>query len=495
MRNLPSSVLRRLAFLYLVCTAGVALGCEQLPAGQTLWVRLSSPISTYTAKVGDPVHAVLTQDIVCGNAVVLPMGAPVEGVVRSKRKVGWGIRHETAALELEFNQVTVGPHSVVPIMARVEEVENAREQVKNGVIRGVLSSDTFQGRVNSRLIHLPTWNPYSDMGLIIYKATFPIFPEPEIYYPSGTDMSLRTQAPVSGLPAIAFIAESSNADSWQLDAWLSQVPHRTTTLKSVDADVVNLVFLGSEEQVQAAFREAGWGNSDPVGRRSVMKNLYALLNNSGYEQQPMKTHLLAGEPQDMSWQKGLNSYGRRDHLRIWEWMPEGATEPVWVSSCTHDTAAALSLKYRGFIHHISPDIDDERAKVIRDLNFAGCVTSVSYVARPRIATMTQNATGDLVRTDGSIAVVQLQDCEPTVPGLSADASGAKFRPGNHVFRYIRRQILTFRNDIWRANIVYGAFDLGRMAVTALRHQPVPPMSEDDRPTVGLLPISTPAGVE
>jgi LssY C-terminus len=480
--------------LYLTCAASAALGCEQLPAGQTLWVRLSSPITTYTAEVGDPVHAVLTQDIVCGNEVVLPMGAPVEGVVLSKRKVGWGIRHETAALELEFNQVTLGPDSAVPISARVEEVENAREQVKNGVIRGVLSSDTFQGRVNSRLIHLPTWNPYSDMGLIVYKATFPIFPEPEIYYASGTDMTLRTNAPIKDLPAIATIAEDDNADSWEVDAWLNQVPRRTTTEKSVDADVVNLVFLGSEEQVQAAFREAGWGNSDPVGRGSVLKNLYALLNNSGYAQQPMKTHLLAGEPQNMNWQKGLNSYGRRDHLRIWQWMPEGATEPVWVSSCTHDTAATLSLKYKGFIHHISPDIDDERAKVIRDLNFSGCVKSVRYVARPGIATLTQNSTGDLVRTDGSVAVVQLQDCEPTVPELSTNGSKTKFRPGNYAFRYIRRQILTFRNDIWRANIVYGAFDLGRMAFAALRHQPVPPMNDDARPIVGLLPSATPAGV-
>ena len=133
------------------------------------------------------VRAVLTQDLVCGNEIMLPMGTPVEGVVRSKRKVGWGIRHETAALELEFNRAILGPDSTVQMTARVEEVENAREVVKNGVIHGVMSSDTFQGRVNSRLIHLPTWNPYSDIGLIIYKATFPIFPEPEIFYPSGTD--------------------------------------------------------------------------------------------------------------------------------------------------------------------------------------------------------------------------------------------------------------------------------------------------------------------
>src|ERR1039457_297978 len=94
---------------------------------------------------------------------------------------------------------------------------------KNGVIHGVLSSDTFQGRVNSRLIHLPTWNPYSDLGLIIYKATFPIFPEPEIYYPAGTDMRLKTQAPVSSLPiAVTTVQGAVPQDSAQLDAWIQR---------------------------------------------------------------------------------------------------------------------------------------------------------------------------------------------------------------------------------------------------------------------------------
>ena len=96
----------------------------------------------------------------------------------------------------------------------------------------------------------------------------------------------------------------------------------------------------------------------------------------------MTTFLLDGKPQDMNWQKGLNSYGRRDHLRIWQWPRKRRRDSVWVSSSTHDTSAILSVKYHGFVHHISPDIDDERSKVIRDLNFAGCVKSVSYVSRP-----------------------------------------------------------------------------------------------------------------
>jgi hypothetical protein len=38
-----------------------------------------------------------------------------------------------------------------------------------------------------------------------------------------------------------------------------------------------------------------------------------------------------------------------------------------------------------------------------------------------------------------------------------------------VFRYVRRQILTFRSDIWRANIIYGVYDLTRMSIVAWRH--------------------------
>jgi hypothetical protein len=46
-----------------------------------------------------------------------------------------------------------------------------------------------------------------------------------------------------------------------------------------------------------------------------------------------------------------------------------------------------------------------------------------------------------------------------------------------MFRYFRRQILTFRSDVWRANIIYGIYDLGRMSFEALPHHPAPPMQQ------------------
>ncbi len=475
--KIKPNLCRGMIFLCVAGTATTAFGCDRLPAGQALWIRLTRPVSTYTAKAGDPVHAVLTQDLVCDdevNEVVLPMGAQIEGVVRSRHKVGWGIRHETAALELEFIRATAPSGETTTLSARVEEVENARESVRNGVIQGIRSSNTFQGSINSRLIHLPTWNPYSDPVLMIYKATFPIFPEPEIYYPAGTDLRLRTTKEILSLPVTADAYESpvgAPAESDQLKQLVEQFPVRVSTKKHVDADLLNIAFLGSEDQVKAAFQRAGWHTADPVSRGAWAKNIYALLNNSGYAQQPMMTFLLNDKPEDMNWQKSLNSYGRRDHLRIWRWTTSGADPAVWITSSTHDTGAVLDLKHRGFVHHIAPDIDEERSKVIRDLNFAGCVKSVSYVSRPGMPTATHNSIGDVVITDGSMAVVALQDCHPAQPALATSSTGGSFKPGGHVFRYIRRQILTYRNDIWRANIIYASYDAGRMAFMALRRKP------------------------
>jgi len=479
MRVLPGFCRRLTPFVLIVCS-GMAFACDSVAAGQTLWVRLRAPVSSYSSKPGDAVHGVLTEAVVCGNEVVLPVGTNIDGVVHSVRKVGWGIHHETAALDMRFGRAVVNEASPVLISTTLLEVQNAREEVTSkGVIQGIRSSDTPEGRINSRLIHLPTYNPYSDLGLIVYKATFPIFPEPEIYFPAGTDLRLKLTQPVQGLPAVPApnAMAQEPAQDVDIERMVPEFPRRATTVKLANADLVNLAFIGSRQQVEDAFRQSGWSTSDPFSKHTFVRTFYAFLNNSTYDQAPMKTFLLDGKPADMSWQKSLNSYNRRDHLRMWQWTETPEGEIIWLSSSTHDTRATLSVKHHEFVHHISPDIDDERSTVIRDLELAGCVQSVHLVPRPGMPTFTQNANGDVVRTDGELAVVQLKECQPLVPGLPSSTAGTNFKPGNHAFRYIRKQILTFRSDIWRANIIYGAYDLTRMTIETFRHHPTPPPTE------------------
>jgi hypothetical protein len=68
------------------------------------------------------------------------------------------------------------------------------------------------------------------------------------------------------------------------------------------------------------------------------------------------------------------------------------------------------------------------------------------------------------------------DCPlPEVPKTNT----SKFKPGNVVFRYLRRQILTVRSDIWRANIIYGAYDLARLLKHAAHSLEKPAIIPDE----------------
>jgi hypothetical protein len=471
MRAIPL-VRSRQALIVLIFTSLMASACERIPAGEGIWVRLTAPVSTYSAKVGDLVNAVVTQDVMCGDETAIPVGASVLGTVKAVRKVGLGFRHETAALKISFDEVAVTQNMSLPIVASVATIDNAREQVSKGVVQGIRSTNTLQGTITSRLKYLPALNPYPDIGLLLFKATFPIFPEPEIYFPAGTEIQIKLDQPLLDPPATLVEDETHRIDALnpaELRALVASIPERSTTIEMVSADVVNLAFIGSRQQFESAFTHAGWQTADPVNRRSIMLNVYAYLKNGSYAQAPMRPFLLDGHVPDMNRQKSLNTYAQRDHMRVWEWTGTESTGPVLLGTATHDRSAGFSLKRHQFVHHIDPNIDDERSKIIRDLRAAGCVEAVYLVPRGDLARTNMNGTGDTLKTDGSIAVVQLQDCHAVVPELEADTKAPPFQAGNAVFRYLRRDVLTLRSDMWRANIIYGTFDVLRMGFNAWKH--------------------------
>jgi len=447
-----------------------ATACDRLPAGETIWIRLTSPVSTFNAKVGDQVQAVVTQDVTCESETVFPVGAHVYGTVESVRKVGLGVRHETAALKIGFTEIAASSDTLVDVTAEIAEIDNARESVSKGAIHGIRSTNTLQGTITSRLKYLPTLNPYPDLGLLLFKATFPIFPEPEIYLPAGADIQLRLAQPVINPPASIVETESPSEpslDTVELRTLISELPERSATDPDmVPADVINLALLGSREQLESAFTHAGWQTADATNRHSVMLIVHAFLDNSAYDRAPMRPFLVEGKVPDLNWEKSLNTYAQRDHMRVWQWTGSSSESPVWLGTATHDRSGGISLKRRQFVHHIDPDIDDERSKVIRDLRAAGCVKSVYLAPREELAAVKENATGDVLRTDGAIAVVQLQECQSAVPELASDPQTRPYNAGNVVFRYFRREVMTVRNDMWRANIIYGTYDVLRMGFHA-----------------------------
>ena len=464
-----------LAFLVVIFLLGspAARGqCESLKSGDRLWIRLTEPVSSYSGNVGNKVAGIVIESRECEGAETIAGGTPVEGEIKAVRRVGMGFVHETAMLEVQFKRIVAKDGTEIAVSSRLVEIDNARETVKNGVIHGVNATDTPQGRITNRLKHLPTWNPYSDLALVAYRAAFPVFPEPEIYLPRGTDLKLELTADLEVPEEEQGIAEDSAPDELAkavLEITAGDLPERTTTRHGESADIVNMVLLGTKEQMDSAFRQAGWRNGDAMTTRSVLREAHAFLAFNNYPSAPMTQQLVDGKRVSATWEKGLDSYAKREHLRLWERADVIEGQTLWLGAMTRETSASLSVRQHKFIHHIDVDLDEGRGMVVRDLSLAGCVAAVYYVQRPEAPHAATNATGDPMRTDGSLAVVQLKDCENAVFAQSIGGSATATRPHSKLARYLRMQVLSFKSDLIRGNVVYGAFDLTRMIVKARRN--------------------------
>jgi len=467
-----ASVVSRALFLFF-CTVWAAAACDQIPAGEAFWIRLVEPISSFKSKPGTPVRAIIAESPQCGGAPMFSRGTEVEGIVKSVASTGLGFRHETARLTLQFGRLIRDPDRPIEFRARVIDVANARESVKDGVIHGIQSTNTPQGRITSRLKHLPTWNPYSDWVLIVYRLAFPVSPEPEIFFPTGTDLQLQLAAPlaVAEPPAAPPNRDFASSDTFVFNELVDSLPERTATPKGRDADIVNLMFIGTRQQLETAFQRAGWVGSDPASKRAVLRQFHAFITLNSYSRAPISKQLYQGQSSDSTWEKSLNSYGKRDHLRIWSEPQTWQGQPIWVAASSHESQAVLSFRRGKFLHHVDANLDAERDKVVRDLDLAGCVDALHGSPRPWVPELSLNPTGDELRTNGTVAVVRLKDCssESIFSGAS-DVSFMPSRPGNRFTRYIRTQVLSFRSDVWRGNIIHGGFDVGRMAIAALHRK-------------------------
>ena len=454
--------------LCLLC-AQFVFACDQIPAGDTFRVRLLQPVSSYSSKPGNPVRAIVIESPQCDGLPIFPNGTLVEGHIQSVHKVGLGFRHEIAALGIEFDRILPDGGPSIEMRAQVLLVDNARERVKDGVIRGLRSTNAPQDHLSARITYLATFDPDTAWILPVYRALFPVLPEPELFFPAGTDLLLQLGMPLpaAGLSTVA--PPNPQFAPWEredLGNMGLSFPERSTTPLGRDADFVNLAFVGSSAQIEEAFQAAGWKRSEVMSRRVAFREINAFLMLRNYPHGPMSSQLLQGKPSDSSWEKGVDSIAKRDHLRIWTTSETWKGEPIWLSASTRDVGARLSIRKRRFVHSVDPNIDEERERVVRDLTLAGCVDTVDEVSRPEMPHFAFNGTGGAMTTDGAIAIVKLRECshplfndDPAAPEIAA-------RPSSGFVRYVRTQVLSGR-DLWRENPVYDAFSATRASVRAI----------------------------
>lgn len=166
-----------------------AFACDQVPAGERFLVRLLQPVSSYSSKTGNPVRAVVIESPQCNDLPIFPNGTLVEGHIQSVHKVGLGFRHEIATIGIEFDRILPDGGPPIEMRAQLLQVDNARERVRDGVIRGLRSTDAPQDHLSGKVTYLATFDPDTIWILPVYRALFPVLPEPELYFPAGQTCS------------------------------------------------------------------------------------------------------------------------------------------------------------------------------------------------------------------------------------------------------------------------------------------------------------------
>jgi hypothetical protein len=191
--------------------------------------------------------------------------------------------------------------------------------------------------------------------------------------------------------------------------------------------------------------------------------------------------LLNDADSDMSWQKDLNDMSKRHHIRTWKQSETWDGQEVWVGAATRDIDFAYMHHGRAMTHRIDPNIDEEREKIANDLAFTSYVDVLDSVERNDIPGVTRNATGDLMNTDKKLAVLRFRDCDS--PRLSTDTQEIDSLPvhGRMGQRFVRREILSMRNDIVRNNVYWRGYEGVRWIVTNVRKRNRAPEVADVAP--------------
>jgi hypothetical protein len=382
----------------------------QVPAGTEIQIRLKTKVSTQNSKPQDKVEAVVIAPVMVNGEFVIPAGALVHGSVAKASQSAKS--DERSALDLAFTELEIDG-AKTKLAAQVAAIDNAREKIdQQGEITGIVASETISGRLDAGLAKLgERAASFADLLGTVKKAVLKE-PESDITYDAGVELSLKLTAalelkgPSGPGPASKL---TPLADENGLLRLVARQPFQTVAEKPPKpSDVTNIMLIGTLEQVQKTFSEAGWSSAAALSTEAKLETFRAIAEQRGYKEAPVSVLLLDGRPPDVVFEKLTNTFAQRHHLRVWKRPDTFGGLPVWVIAATHDTGIDFSEQNRTFIHKIDSQIDHERAKVVNDLLFTGRVKSVALVDRPPVPQHGQNATGDSVETDGKMAVLLLQ---------------------------------------------------------------------------------------
>jgi undecaprenyl-diphosphatase len=188
-----------------------------------------------------------------------------------------------------------------------------------------------------------------------------------------------------------------------------QLPHYTEGLTGHPTEPVSVVFVGTQAQIERAFRAADWTEAKPYSFAVLAGGITATLTHHGDPAGPVTPSFLADEPNALAFSLPMGTtFAVRHHIRLWTTAyATNVGQPLWLATASFDKGFELAPSTGLPTHQIDPDIDAERAFVATSLQGSGLVsgTQTIQLVPPESG---RNFDGDPFHTDGQAVILQLR---------------------------------------------------------------------------------------
>jgi hypothetical protein len=198
----------------------------------------------------------------------------------------------------------------------------------------------------------------------------------------------------------------------QLREQLQTLPCCTTTADgSGEGDPLNVVLVGSGEDVIAALSSSGWDFTEAITVDSIRRMVGAAIAEKSFPTAPVSSLYAFGRPQDIALQRGRSRISQRNHMRLWLAPFRSEGKAVWIGQVSRDIGVKITSKSPTLTTHIiDPVVDESREYLLDSLLHRDAVARFAFVRGVGAASRDNprlNLTDDPYFTDGLRLVVWL----------------------------------------------------------------------------------------
>jgi hypothetical protein len=193
---------------------------------------------------------------------------------------------------------------------------------------------------------------------------------------------------------------------------LVAVGTRAFTSTGIPGDPLNIAYVGAEGDLQRLMIRAGWFPADPITLKSSLRIAADSVVHRPYASAPVSGLFVNGKRQDLAFEQAAGGDpSKRHHVRFWLADQRDALgRALWIGAATFDSGVGFSHTTGQVTHHIAPEVDRERDKLLDDVQRGGGI-AVRWLDGFQKELEGRNGGGDRFVTDGRIAVVQADGSE------------------------------------------------------------------------------------